>query len=125
MKTLEQILEETNYTYDNCPTVNNFEKEIQAKMPDYKVMAFDMDDEYSAVGDTLAMEIIGKFVEDMQVQMWNGDDETVYYYVVAIKIKETDSKDKIIKNLTDEVFDLKQTINKLSNQIIEMQNKGN
>lgn len=87
MKTLEQILENTIYTYDDCPTVGTFEKEIQAQMPDYEVMVFDMDEEYSAPGNTIAATVVGKFVEDMQVAMWNADDQTAYYYVVAIKTK--------------------------------------
>lgn len=88
MKSLEQILENMVYTYDDCPTVGNWEKEIQKQMPDYEVIAFDMDDEYNSVGATIAASVCGKFVEDIQTAMWNADDDSVYYYVVAVKTRE-------------------------------------
>lgn len=87
MKTLEQILDNMSYTYEDCPTMEKLEEMIQEQMPDYIVNVFDMDGEYSAAGDTIAAIIRGKFVEDMQTEMWNADDQSVYYYVVAIKIK--------------------------------------
>jgi hypothetical protein len=83
-------------------------------------------DEYGNELTQSVADTIISFVQDgetdIQYGEWHTDNEDAYYAILASKTE--DLKDKIIKNLTDEVFDLKQTINKLSNQIIEMQNKG-
>lgn len=86
---LEQILNNIVFTSaEDCPTVGGFEKIVQKHMPRYDVAAFDMDeDHYTCPGDTIAATIQNRFVEDIQTMEWCTEEEDVYYYVVAIKLK--------------------------------------
>ena len=88
---LIEILDE-KMTYESADDVlaeGGFEKELKQYMPDYDITVIDMD-EYgaiSAIGDTIAATVQNKFVEDIQVSQWCTEEQDVYYYIVAIKIK--------------------------------------
>ena len=86
---LEQILNNITFTSaDDCPVDGGFEKILQKLMPGYDITVFDMDeDHYTSPGDTIAAVVNNKFVEDIQTMQWCTEEQDVYYYVVAIKLK--------------------------------------
>lgn len=121
MKNLYEILENINISSSDKLIENDFIDLIAKQMPGYTIEIWDMDEFGNELTDSVANYIIDESKDgktDIQYAEWNTDNEDAYYAVVASKTE--DPKDKIIKNLTDEVFDLKQTINKLSNQMIEL-----
>lgn len=88
---LWEILEQ-HFTYDSadeCPVEGQFEKDLQEYMPGYDITVIDMDetDAISAVGDTIEATVNKKYVEDIQVTQWCTEEQDVYYYIIAIKIK--------------------------------------
>lgn len=87
---LEIILNNINYeSADDVPSAGGFEEEVKQQLPGYDVTVIDMD-EYGAIesiGDTIAATVKNQFVEDIQTMQWCTEEEDVYYYVVAIKLK--------------------------------------
>ena len=87
---LEIILNNINYeSADDVPCAGAFEEEVKQQLPGYDVTVIDMD-EYGAIesiGDTIAATVKNQFVEDIQTMQWCTEEEDVYYYVVAIKLK--------------------------------------
>ena len=87
---LEIILNNINYeSADDVPSAGVFEEEVKQQLPGYDVTVIDMD-EYGAIesiGDTIAATVKNQFVEDIQTMQWCTEEEDVYYYVVAIKLK--------------------------------------
>lgn len=88
---LLEILDE-KMTYESADDVlaeGDFEEELKQYMPGYDITVTDMD-EYGAistVGDTIAATVQNKFVEDIQVSEWCTEEQDVYYYIIAIKLK--------------------------------------
>lgn len=127
MKNLYEILENINISSSDKLIENDFIDLIAEQMPGYTIEVWDMDEFGNELTAVISNYIISESKDgktDIQYAEWHTDNEDAYYAVVASKTE--DPKDKIIKNLTDEVFDLKQTINKLSNQMIELLSaKGN
>ena len=75
---------------DDVLAEGGFEEELKQYMPDYDITVIDMD-EYgaiSSVGDTIAATVQGKTVEDIQTTQWCTEEQDVYYYIIAIKLKE-------------------------------------
>lgn len=121
MKNLYEILENINIESSDKVRYDDFVSMLEEQMPGYKIDMWDMDEFGNDLTSSVAEYIIDEALDgatDIQYEEWHTDNEDAYYAFVASKTE--DSKDKIIKNLTDEVFDLKQTINKLSNQMIEL-----
>ena len=122
---LYKVLENINIGSNDKLIENDFIDLISEQMPGYTIEIWDMDEFGNELTDSIANYIIDESKDgktDIQYAEWNTDNMDAYYAVVASKTE--DPKDKIIKNLTDEVFDLKQIINKLSNKTIETQTKG-
>lgn len=87
---LEEILEKYHIESSDNFKISSFENMIKEAMPGYEITTWDEDESNfgQSVGDTIAVVVKGKQIEDIQTMEWCTDDCCCYMYVVAIKTKE-------------------------------------
>ena len=91
-KVLDNIKIETLSKFYDLEDDGGFEGLIQKSMPGYIIDWFDMDDvdALSQAVDTIACDVKGKTIEDIQTCEWSTEEGDLVCYVVAIKEAENE-----------------------------------